>query len=179
VILLPPQGAVYSFILEVKGYPAQLTSLAIGIGLLWLRRRRPDLRRPFRAWKIAVYLPIGLSCALLLAPFFPPSDGQGEFVFWYGTYALVGIGTVIIAVSYWWVWIRVLPWIGGYGYAEDMDELSDGTKISRLVRVRNDITYTAVDDEEEEEDSVRGDVASKKNKELELKVKIGERKIRG
>ena len=93
VILCPPQGAVYSFILEVKGYPAQMTSLAIGIGLLWLRRRHPDLSRPFRAWTPAVCLPILLSAALLLAPFFPPGDCKQEFPFWYGTYAVVGAGT--------------------------------------------------------------------------------------
>jgi len=38
VILLPPQDAVYGFILEVKGYAAQLTTLAISVGLLLLRR---------------------------------------------------------------------------------------------------------------------------------------------
>ena len=68
VILLPPPGAVYSFILEVKGYPAQMSSLAIGCGLLWLRSRRPDLKRPFKAWRPAVYLPIMLSSAATPGP---------------------------------------------------------------------------------------------------------------
>jgi amino acid transporter len=156
VILLPPQGAVYSFILEVKGYPAQITTLAIGLGLLWLRRRRPDLRRPFKAWKPAVYLPIFLAASLLLAPFFPPAKGKNEFVFWYGTYALVGIGSVLLAVLYWWIWIRVLPWWGGYSYEEEMGALKDGTIISSLVKVR-DLGYAEVDDEEDL--SVDGDGA--------------------
>jgi amino acid transporter len=168
VILLPPQGAVYSFILEVKGYPAQLTSLAIGIGLLWLRKRRPDLRRPFRAWKAAVYLPIGLSFALLLAPFFPPADGKEEFVFWYGTYALVGIGTVIIAVVYWWVWIRALPALGGYSYEEEMDELADGTKISRLVKVMNEADYVEVNGEDV--DAVDDVVVHNKTMQLQARI---------
>jgi amino acid transporter len=150
-----------------------MTSLAIGIGLLWLRKRRPDLRRPFRAWKAAVYLPIGLSCALLLAPFFPPSDGKGEFVFWYGTYALVGIGTVIIAVLYWWIWIRALPWIGNYSYEEEMDELIDGTKISRLVRVKNEQAYEQVDGESESGDD-DDDVVH--DKEMQLQASIDDAK---
>jgi len=137
VILLPPQGRVYSFILEVKGYPAQLTAFAICAGLLWLRRRRPDLKRPFRAWTAAVYVPMTLSVALLLAPFFPPAAGKREFAFWYGTYAVVGIGTVVLAVLWWWVWIRVLPHYGGYVFEEESDELDDGTKVTRLVKVRN------------------------------------------
>jgi amino acid transporter len=165
VILLPPQGAVYSFILEVKGYPAQITTLAIGAGLLWLRRRRPDLRRPFKAWKPAVYLPICLSFALLLAPFFPPSDGKNEFVFWYGTYALVGVATVVLAVLYWWLWIRVLPRLGGYSYEEEMDELDDGTKISRLVRVRKE-EYEKVNVSEEDSDE------ELEEKEIQLQARI-------
>jgi amino acid transporter len=151
VILIPPQGAVYSFILEVKGYPAQITTLAIGLGLLWLRSRRPDLRRPFKAWKPAVYLPIVLAASLLLAPFFPPAKGKNEFVFWYGTYALVGIGSVLVAVAYWWVWIRVLPWWGGYRYEEEMGALKDGTVVSSLVKVR-ELGYKEVEGEDEHEE---------------------------
>jgi amino acid transporter len=172
VILLPPQGAVYSFILEVKGYPAQMTSLAIGCGLLWLRLRRPDLKRPFKAWKPAVYLPICLSFALLLAPFFPPDAGKAEFKFWYGTYAVVGIATIMLAVAYWFAWIKVLPWMGGYEYEEDMDELSDGTKISRLVRVPKDAAYEGVnsDDEEEDDDDDDSDAVEKTSTDIQEKA---------
>lgn len=93
VILLPPQESIYSFILELKGYPAQMTSLAVCTGLLWLRSKKPGMKRPFKAWKGAVYLPIGLNIALLLAPFFPPQKGREEYPFWYGTYAVVGVAT--------------------------------------------------------------------------------------
>ena len=95
VITLPPQGEVYSFILETKGYPAQYTSLAICAGLIFLRSRRPDLKRPFKAWRGAVWLIICLSLALMAAPFFPPPRGREEFTFWYGTYAVVGIGMYV------------------------------------------------------------------------------------
>lgn len=137
VILLPPQGAVYSFILEVKGYPAQLTSFAICAGLLWLRRRRPDLMRPFRAWTPVVFVPITLSLALLLAPFFPPPAGKQEYAFWYGTYAVVGTGTVLLAVLWWWVWTKIIPRYCGYVLEEESDELDDGTKVTRLIKVRD------------------------------------------
>ncbi|QDS71089.1 hypothetical protein FKW77_009078 [Venturia effusa] len=180
VILLPPQGAVYSFILEVKGYPAQITTLAIGLGLLWLRGRRPDLRRPFKVWKPAVYLPVLLAVSLLLAPFFPPAKGKNEFAFWYGTYAIVGIGSVLFAVGYWWIWIKALPWWGGYKYEEEMGVLPDGTIISSLVKVRelgyeevdgDDDISVARDDAVEEKPIVKG----KKRVEIILNVEeIGE-----
>ena len=90
VIALPPSSEVYSFILDVEGYPGQFFSLALSVGLLWLRYKRPELTRPFKAWRPAVLLTIALSLALLAAPFFPPKEKTtGIF---YATYALVGIG---------------------------------------------------------------------------------------
>ena len=89
VIVLPPSGNVYSFILEVEGYPAQFFVLAIAFGLIWLRYERRDLERPYKAWIPAVILRIALSLALLAAPFFPPPRDQRTGVFW-ATYAIVG-----------------------------------------------------------------------------------------
>lgn len=90
VILLPPSGTVYSFILEVEGYPAQFYTLALTIGLLWLRIKRPDLKRPFKAWLPAPLVRITLAIALIAAPFFPPSKQPSHGLF-YATYAIVGI----------------------------------------------------------------------------------------
>jgi hypothetical protein len=90
VIALPPSGEVYSFILDVEGYPGQVFAFAISVGLLWLRYQRPDLKRPFKAWIGAAVLRVALSLALLAAPFFPPKEKR-EGGLWYATYAVVGI----------------------------------------------------------------------------------------
>jgi amino acid transporter len=91
VIVLPPAGDVYSFILEVEGYPGQFFVLATSVGLLLLRYKRPDINRPFKAWLPAVWLRIVLCLSLIAAPFFPPRDGKVRHIF-YATYAIVGIG---------------------------------------------------------------------------------------
>ncbi|PLB47355.1 amino acid transporter [Aspergillus steynii IBT 23096] len=49
VLLLPSKDA-YSFILSAEGYTHQWVDIALAGGLLWLRRSRPDMPRPFRAW---------------------------------------------------------------------------------------------------------------------------------
>ena len=89
VITLPPSGNVYSFILEVEGYPAQFLVLATSFGLLLLRYRRPEMLRPYKAWLPAVWLRIVLAISLLAAPFFPPPQKQRHGL-WYATYAVVG-----------------------------------------------------------------------------------------
>jgi len=92
VIALPPSGDIYNFILDIEGYPGQFAALAGSFGLLWLRYKRSDLRRPFKAWLPAVWLRIAICLALIVAPFFPPKDGQSDVGFFYATYAIVGIG---------------------------------------------------------------------------------------
>ncbi|RFN44893.1 hypothetical protein FIE12Z_10874 [Fusarium flagelliforme] len=83
VLTLPSSDTIYSFILNIDGYAGQLIGLAVAIGLVKLRLQRPDLKRPFKAWMLAVVLKIAMSCALIMAPFFPP---QGD-----GFYAMIMI----------------------------------------------------------------------------------------
>lgn len=90
VIVLPPSEQVYSFILEVEGYPGQFYALLTAVGIIWLRYKRPDLTRPFKAWIPAVVFRAILCLVLLAAPFFPPKQPkEGMF---YATYAIVGTG---------------------------------------------------------------------------------------
>ena len=90
VIVLPPSAGVYSFILEVEGYSGQIFSLAVACGLIYLRFKRPDLHRPFKAWVSAVWVKIALGVALLAAPFFPPAERSTNGLF-YATYAIVAV----------------------------------------------------------------------------------------
>ncbi|KAH4079042.1 hypothetical protein HBI56_235350 [Parastagonospora nodorum] len=135
VIALPPSSEVYSFILEVEGYPGQIFALASGVGLLWLRYKRPDLKRPFKAWTVAVILRIVLCLALIAAPFFPPTAGHAKGGIWYATYAVVGAGVILFGLLYWFVWFKLIPKWKGYRVEEGTDVLSDGTTISTLIHM--------------------------------------------
>ncbi|KAH8895764.1 hypothetical protein GQ53DRAFT_792333 [Thozetella sp. PMI_491] len=117
VITLPPSQEIYSFILEVEGYPGQITAIAVASGLIWLRFKRPEVKRPFKAWLPAVFLRIALSFSLLAAPFFPPKDNR-EGGLWYATYAVVGISIILFAVLYWYIWTVLIPRLRGYTIEE-------------------------------------------------------------
>lgn len=149
VIALPPQGDVYNFILDVEGYPGQVFSLAVTVGLLLLRYCEPSLPRPFKAWLPAVWLRVVVCVALLSAPFFPPADGKSDVNFFYATYAIVGMGVyvypnhrwasltksrIIFGILYWYIWTVLLPRWGGYKLEEEDEVLDDGTKITKLAR---------------------------------------------
>lgn len=135
VITLPPSSEVYSFILEVEGYPGQVFALASAVGLLYLRYKRPDLKRPFKAWSVAVVLRILLCLALLAAPFFPPKDGHAKGGIWYATYAVVGVSVILFGLLYWSVWFKIIPRWRHYRIEEETGVLSDGTTVSKLVHI--------------------------------------------
>ncbi|KAH8202811.1 hypothetical protein TruAng_002974 [Truncatella angustata] len=134
VIVLPPSEEVYSFILEVEGYPGQIFALLTSFGILWLRYKRPELKRPFRAWIAAVVFRMLLSVVLLAAPFFPPDEPK-EGGIWYATYAVVGVSVLAFGAVYWLIWTVVMPRLGGYRLEEQQDVLDDGTTITFLGRV--------------------------------------------
>jgi len=91
VITLPAKN-VYSFILEVEGYPGQFFALATSLGLILLRRKRPDLDRPYRAFLPVVWLRILLSIALIAAPMIPKKGATWKQHLETISYAFVGLG---------------------------------------------------------------------------------------
>lgn len=99
IVICIPYKDIYSFILEVEGYPGQIFSLATSVGLLWLRRSRPDLKRPYRAFLPAVWFMVLLSCALLCAPFVPSNDENWKMHLSRVSYALVGISVYVLCFT--------------------------------------------------------------------------------
>jgi len=137
LVITLPSGDVYSFILEVEGYAGQYFGLATSLGLVWLRYRRPDLHRPYKAWLSAVGVKILLSFALIAAPFFPPATSNGHSWLFNSSYAVVGISIILFGFLYWFVWIRLLPRWRGYTIEEKVEILDDGTPITKLVQTKH------------------------------------------
>lgn len=71
LVISIPAANVYSFILDVEGYPGTIFAMAGSVGLLWLRYKSPDLQRPYKAFLPAVVFQVLHSVAVILAPFVP------------------------------------------------------------------------------------------------------------
>lgn len=92
LVLTIPAKNVYSFILEVEGYPGQFFALATSFGLILLRKKRPDLERTYKAFLPVVWIRILLSIALIAAPMIPKKGVTWKQHLETISYAFVGLG---------------------------------------------------------------------------------------
>jgi Amino acid permease len=97
MILAPPAGDAFSFVVDLSIYPAQAFALAMAAGLFLVRYQRTKVglgRSDFRAWDIALIFNILVNLYCLIMPWYPPPGGanHGQFTFWYASYVVTGIG---------------------------------------------------------------------------------------
>lgn len=106
----------------------------MAIGLYLVRRRLPS-RATFRAWDVALVFNILTQVFLLVMPWWPPAGGKGDVSFWYGTYVVVGVAILALCALYYAVWVRLLPWWGGYKLCQEVVVYGNGDCAKRLVKV--------------------------------------------
>ncbi|OOQ86681.1 high affinity methionine permease [Penicillium brasilianum] len=140
MIIGPPAGDAFNFIVDLAVYPGQIFYLLIAIGLILIRRRRNALNLPrpeFRAWNIALGFTILVDVYMLIAPWYPPTGGAngGDVSFWYGTYLAVGAGLLALCGIYYYFWIYVIPKWKGYQYRQTIVKYDDGAVTHKMVRV--------------------------------------------
>ncbi|KAI0049804.1 amino acid transporter [Auriscalpium vulgare] len=137
VILALPAKDAFNFLLDLASYPHLVFTMATGIGIWVLRRRRAAegfSPSPFKVWNSAIIMWLVKCAFLLIMPWVPPEEGHGDVSFWYATYCVVGIGILALCAVYYYVWIILLPRIGGYEIVEEVIELGGGARTTHLVR---------------------------------------------
>lgn len=97
MILAPPAGDAFNFVVNLAIYPAQAFLLALAVGLYTVRYQRKKagiVGSDFRAWDIAIIFTILVNIYCLVMPWYPPPGGAdaGEFSFWYAAYVVASIG---------------------------------------------------------------------------------------
>lgn len=141
MILAPPAGDAFNFIVDLQSYPANVFLFITTFGLLLIRRRRTRLgveAPEFRVWNAAIAFSLAVNVFLLVMPWYPPPGGRdgGDVSFWYATYCAVGLGILGLCGLYYVFWIYVLPHFGKYRIRQELLALEGETsKTHRLVKV--------------------------------------------
>lgn len=106
VIIVPPPGKVYNFLVDIGGYPVSVVSVAISLGLLYLRASASERwTSPFRANIIAIIAFAISNCLLLVFPWVPPVNGQGESAsISYYAYPATALAVLASGALYWCWW---------------------------------------------------------------------------
>ncbi|KAJ3006254.1 hypothetical protein HKX48_000214 [Thoreauomyces humboldtii] len=143
ILLAPPAGDAYNFVLNLSSYPLNVINFAVAIGLLSTyipRRLRPDWATtwspPIRASFPVVFFFTLISLFLVIAPWFPPKESADAVYvsMWYAMAPAVSLAFFAAGAVYWLAWYVVLPRFGGYRMVPMQSTLKDGTPVQIFVK---------------------------------------------
>ncbi|KAH6677304.1 amino acid transporter-like protein [Halenospora varia] len=142
IMLAPPPGDAYNFILNVISYPLSVINVFVSAGLIHLYLHPFSIHRSPQTWSppVRATLPVvGFfllsNIYLVIAPFVPPSDGQNVYESLpYYLHCVVGIGILLAGAVYWLFWAKLLPRLGGYELVRENKVGSDGWSNNVFVR---------------------------------------------
>ncbi|KAI5468119.1 amino acid/polyamine transporter I [Mariannaea sp. PMI_226] len=123
VILAPPPGDAYNFILNLISYPLAIVNAFVAAGLvhLYLNRDAWNWNPPIKATlPVAVFFMLS-NIYLVVAPFVPPEHGQNIYESLpYWIHCVVGFGILAAGGVYWLLWAKILPKLGHYELAQEV-----------------------------------------------------------
>ncbi|TFK75091.1 high affinity methionine permease [Pluteus cervinus] len=143
VIIAPPAGDAFNFIVDLQSYPANVFSFLLTFGLFSIRKHRAAIgagRSEFRAWNGVLFFALAVNVYLLVLPWVPPQGGidGGDVSFFYATYCIVGLAILAISGLAYVIWVVLLPKWGGYQIRQVLEKLPDGAQATKLVKVKNE-----------------------------------------
>ncbi|TGO16881.1 hypothetical protein BTUL_0023g00580 [Botrytis tulipae] len=146
IMLAPPPGDAYNFILNVISYPLAVVNVFVSLALLILYARPFSADRhpqhwapPFRAtWPVVLFFLLS-NVYLVIAPFVPPDEGQNVYESLpYYLHCVVGIAFFGAGAIYWLLWAQILPRIGGYKLVRENIVTDDGWSGSVFRRIKSE-----------------------------------------
>ena len=113
VIVVPPPGEIYNFLVDIGGYPVSVISVAISLGLLYLQSSpREQWDSPFKAKKIYTIVFAASNCLLLVLPWIKPEEEKGGGRFPSFAYPATALAILGSGVVYWIWWAKIGPRFG-------------------------------------------------------------------
>ena len=115
MILAPPPGKAFTFILDLLIFPHYILGMLCVSGLLYLRFKKSEQwSSPFTCPLPVLIVSILLHAVLLIAVLLPTKDGKNAQGYPYYTFPLCGLAIFVIGFLYWVLWSKIFPRLGGY-----------------------------------------------------------------
>ncbi|EIM87629.1 high affinity methionine permease [Stereum hirsutum FP-91666 SS1] len=129
VIVAPPPGDAFNFVLNLVSYPFAIVNAFISFSLLYLytpwSRKKYDWSPPFRAtWPVVLFFFLS-NVFLAIAPLVPPAPGLSPYESLpYWLHVVVAIGVFAVGGAIWIFYAVVLPRSRGYRL-ESVEEVGE------------------------------------------------------
>ncbi|CAH2351742.1 high-affinity methionine permease [[Candida] railenensis] len=141
VLLAPPPGDAYNFVVDIGSYSGYIFSLLLVVGLLLVRKSRKAEGLGYEGFKVPlpiVVIVILYSIFVIALAWVPPSDGTligSDVSFFYAAYTITTVGLLLLCVAYYYVWGRILPKIFKYEHRTSYYTLENGEKGHTVIKV--------------------------------------------
>lgn len=140
VLLAPPPGDAYNFVVDMGSYSGYIFNTLLYIGLIRLRKIRKTQGlgyREFHVWTPVVIIAILWTLFVLVMAFVPPKGTliASDYSFFYATHPVVTIGLIALSFLYYIVWAFALPKYGKYVNKIETFELETGELGHTIVQV--------------------------------------------
>ncbi|KAK0732046.1 amino acid/polyamine transporter I [Lasiosphaeris hirsuta] len=140
VLLAPPPGPAYNFIINLYTYPGAWINSFVAGGLIYLHYQKTEKWDP--GWH--TYLPVivlFLLCNAFLAivPFIPPDGDWNADGYPYYIFPVVGVGVLILGALYWTLWTKFWPAVRGHKIVSERVIDEDGNEVIRYKKVKTHV----------------------------------------
>ncbi|RKP25838.1 amino acid/polyamine transporter I [Syncephalis pseudoplumigaleata] len=103
MLLAPPPGKAFSFLVDFIGYPSGFFLALTVAGMLRLRHTEPGTSRPFRAWTPVAYFYITIAVFVCVFPWVPPKTPPAPGTIPHYLAPLLGVASVLTGLPMWYV----------------------------------------------------------------------------
>ncbi|KAK3389880.1 amino acid permease-domain-containing protein [Podospora didyma] len=136
VLLAPPPGPAYNFIVNLYTYPGAWINAFVAAGLIYLHHSKKE--NWTSGWH--TYLPITVifflsNVFLVLVPFIPPDGDWNADGYPYYVFPVVGVAVLLLGAVYWTLWTKVWPAVKGHKIVAERVVDVDGTEVIRYRKV--------------------------------------------
>jgi len=136
ILVAPPAGEAYEFIIDLYTYPGAWINTFVAAGLIYLHwnREREQWDSPWHSMFPVNVIYMLSNIFLAVVPFIPPDVQNTTYPYY--VFPVVGVGVLVVGVVYWAVWTKLLPRLGGYKVVSERTVLEDGSEVVRYRKVK-------------------------------------------
>lgn len=131
LLILPPNGSSFEYIVNLESYPSQIFLCLIAIGVFIIRKRYPDQKAPIRSSLIGDFFIIIISIIVTLSPWISNKSHNIPHLPPYHIMAVILMGFCIL---FWSIKFKLLPYLGNYELIEDYEYHDDGLSVKKWVK---------------------------------------------